>query len=211
MIRRHLLVVSLLSSVAAALVLALLGVQLLRWEHQLARDDQLFQATPLRGGLWRTSYPTRFDPSPYVLGIQDDVRYRQALQQFWRAKPGSLAYRPLLPSYIADAQSRLLMIADRDPDTARRSIAWNLIGVLQFSETLPSDAVARAAILRNGIGAFERAVEVDSTNNDAKLNLEMALRLNREDLAKLPLHRGGSTAGAGEGAAGGAGLVGSGY
>jgi len=211
MIRRHGRLLATAFLALAALVLVALGAQLLRWERQISRDDVVFQATPLRPDLWRSAPFPQLDPSRAILGIDDDLAFRRALQLFWRAKPRSIDYRPLLQAYIAQAQGALTRIADSSSSAERRSAAFNLMGVLQFSQTLPSsDEAARNATIREGVGDFRNALELDATNDDAKLNLELAARLYREELTGPPIS-GGPSGGANNGSAGGAGAIGGGY
>src|SRR5207245_1469617 len=83
--------------------------------------------------------------------------------------------------------------ADSSSSAQRRSAAFNLMGVLQFSQTLPSsDEAARNATIREGVGDFRNALELDATNDDAKLNLELAARLYREELTGPPISGGPS-------------------
>jgi hypothetical protein len=196
----------------AALFLVLLGAQLVRWHRQVARDDALFQATPGRSGLWRVSRDPPLDPARAILGLDDDLAYRHALQLYWRAKPRPEGYQPLLANYIATAQTALGRIADTDPDPRRRAIALNLSGVLLLSGTPPQEPQGRVSFLDAGVSAFAGATRLDADNADVKFNLEFAIRAVREAQLDLPgLIHGGSNIGAGQGTAGGAGFVGSGY
>ena len=53
MIRGHWQLIVGLVGLLAAMVLAVIAFQAVRWGDQISRDDQLFRATPLRGDLWR--------------------------------------------------------------------------------------------------------------------------------------------------------------
>jgi len=208
MIRRHWQALLALACLTGAALLALLAVELVRWQHQVARDDRLFQLTPERGGLWQVAHTPAVDPSRWILGLDDDVRYRRALQLFWLGKP-SLAYKPDLAADSVRAQVALARIADSDPSPARRAKALELLGYLLLAGPGTQDIKLRLAHLRQGVENFRRALVLDPTSSDAKLNLELALRAQQDVLDQFIGH--GATAGIGTRAGGGLGLIGSGY
>jgi hypothetical protein len=223
-IRRHWQLIAGLVGLLAAAALAVIAFQAVRWGDQISRDDQLFRATPLRGDLWRVSNDPPGDPSRWLLGLDDDLAVRRALQLFWRAEPRTYVPRrransprgrfngpilvPALPSTVAEAQGALMQLADNG-DPRIRSLAFNLVGVLQLSTGTSNDLATREAALRIGIGAFQSAVLLDQTNTEAKYNLELALRTNRDVLEQLPGKGPSGTEAQGTGR--GAGTIGSGY
>ena len=224
-IRRHWQLIAGLGALLAAAVVAVIAFQAVRWGDQISRDDQLFRATPLRADLWRVSDDPPGDPSRWLLGLDDDLAVRHALQLFWQAEPRLYFPRrrpnsprrpgfqgpilvPALPSTVAEAQGALMKLAD-NADQRIRSLAFNLVGVLQLSTGTSNDLATRAAALRIGIGAFQDAVLLDPTNTEAKYNLELALRSNRDVLEQLPGK--GPSGTEAEGTGRGAGTIGSGY
>jgi hypothetical protein len=224
-IRKHWQLIAGLVGLLAAAVLAVIAFQAVRWGDQISRDDELFRATPLRADLWRVSADPPADPSRWLLGLNDDIAVRHALQLFWQAEPRLYTPRRntkgprrppfnrpfILPaplSTVAEAQGALMKLAD-NADRRIRSIAFNLVGVLQLSTGTSNDLATRQAALRIGIGAFENAVLVDPTNTEAKYNLELALRTNRDVLEQLPGK--GPSGTEAEGTGRGAGTIGSGY
>jgi hypothetical protein len=210
MIRRHWQLVVAAACLVGAAALGLLAFELHRWPNQIARDDRLFQATPLRSGLWQLPRAASFDPSKWILGIGDDLSYRRALQSFWVVRPAPLLSSGLVTqSDIALAQAALARLAESDPDLTRRSQALNLMGLTVLGPTLPNDTTTRVAVLRAGIADFLNAIKLDPGNTDAKENLELLYRLYQQDLEEF-FGRGGF-AQPGGGSTGGAGAVGSGY
>ena len=224
-IRRHWQLIAALIGLLVVAALAVTAFQAVRWGDQISRDDELFRATPLRADLWRVSAEPPGDPSRWLLGLNDDIAVRHALRLFWQAEPRlytlpRTATRPRRPPFnrpfvipaplstVAEAQGALMKLSD-NADPRIRSIAFNLVGVLQLSTGTSNDPATRAAALRIGIGAFQNAVLLDRTNTEAKYNLELALRTNRDFLEQLPGK--GPSGTEAEGTGRGAGMIGSGY
>src|SRR5437867_3025461 len=65
----------------------LLGGEMLRWQRQVSRDDELFRATPGRADLWHVPGAPPWDPVKAVLGLDDDLSFREALRLFKAARP----------------------------------------------------------------------------------------------------------------------------
>jgi hypothetical protein len=207
-IRRHWRGLLALVCLAGASFLALLAAELVRWQHQVSRDDRLFQVTPARGGLWQVPHAPSVDPSTWILGLEDDLAYRRALQLFWYGKP-TLTYKPNQAADSVRAQVTLARLATADPSPKRRASALNLLGYLLLAGPGTQDIKLRMAHLTEGISDFRDAIALDPDAVDAKLNLELALRAQQEVLDEFVGH--GATAGIGARAGGGLGLVGSGY
>jgi hypothetical protein len=207
-ISRHWRLAAAAVCLAGAAVLALLALELVRWQQQVARDDRLFQLTPERGGLWQVSGAPSFDPSRWILGLGDDVRYRRALQLFWLGRP-ALVYKPNQAADAVRAQVALARVATTDSDPTRRATALDLLGYLRLAGPGTQDIQLRLAHLRQGVVNFRRAIALDPASTDAKLNLELALRAEQDVLDQFVGH--GATAGVGTRNGGGLGLIGSGY
>ena len=88
-----------------------------------------------------------------------------------------------------------------------RSTAANLLGILVVSS--PSgDSETQTQTLLRATGYFQRAIELDPGNAEAKLNLELVLRLRRSGKSRFGKDaRGGYGFGRGRGV----GVTGSGY
>jgi hypothetical protein len=155
--------------VALAGLLVLFALDVRTWQGTIQRDDLRFRARPDTAGLWRPSTILPGDPAGLALSTNDTTEWRDALQAFWLSRLGPVAQaRPDAPLLHAEAEQTLqkLMVAGR---TAReRSDAANLLGILAFTTPSPSPT-----------GDFRQAIELDPTNAQAKVNLELALRLSQ--------------------------------
>jgi hypothetical protein len=166
-------------ALAPAALLAVLAVDLVRWERSLAEQDVRFYASP-QGA--RFSEPAALLPlgiAERVLGGKDDLAFRGQLQGFARVRPG--ATNNLTDQYLrlrGETQLGLALLSRADRDPARRSRAANMIGVVALDNRLaPQDPEALADLINGAISSFRNAVEIDPSNADAKFNLEQALRI----------------------------------
>jgi hypothetical protein len=207
---RHRSGVLALVCVAAAGLLLLLALDARTWRTTVARDDLRFRALPAHRDLWKPSTSLPGDPAGALLGTSDTLAYRRALQFFWYSRIGSNPEaRQDLPTLRAAAQERLQSIENRGLDASERSSAANLLGVLVV--TTPSAAQDNSTlrlILERAAGYFRQAISLDGANTDAKLNLELVLRLTRP--GKGPLSK-DARSGYGFGRGRGAMIPGGGY
>ena len=188
--------------------LALLGRDIERWRDVVATDDLRLGAAPAASDLWRANGVVPFAAARKVLALDDDLAYRDAVALFTLSRPREpVGADARLAALRAAAQMELREVAELDPDPTRRSQAANLVGVLAIAEPR-QDASQRVTFLQGGVASFQIAVNLDPGNDDAKFNLELALR-------RLRAEPGGNEAGrvpGREGATGaGAGTPGSGY
>jgi hypothetical protein len=198
-----------LACVAVGVVLVLLAADLRRWPHRLAADDARFRAAPSHRDLWQGDALLPWDPARAVLAVDDDLAYRHALQLFWLSRLGADQFsRPELADVRARAQQQLTALARTAPDRRVRSQAANLLGVALLGTPGPVDQTARGTVLQQGVVDLQEAVRLDPTNDDAKLNLELALR---DTNVQGQLGGTGASGGSRGGRASGAGNVGTGY
>jgi hypothetical protein len=205
--RRWILRVTAVLAVVLAAMLAALAVDVLRVSHRLAADDARFDASPQKAGLWfgLDALPGR--PGARLLGTDDDVAYRRTLENFLRVQPGKVEiYGPGLENMFGKVQYELAHGSTSDPDPRRRSVLLNLAGATLLA-VYPSDPTANANTLRKAIADFRAAIDLDPENEDAKVNLELALR--NAKAADIPGT--GPDAGASEGSLSGQGRSGTGY
>ncbi len=205
--RKWLLRIAALLAVPAALVLAAVAVDVVRVPSQLEADDVSFEAAPRRqAGLWDGLGFLPGRPGARLLGIEDDLAYRRTLAIWVRVPPGTEIYGPELENLRGRLQSQLAETSAADSNTRRRSQLLNLLGALSL-ETRSVDPNESENVLRKAIATFRSAIEVDPSNQDAKINLELALR----NAKAINLPGTDPDAGAAQGALSGQGRAGSGY
>jgi hypothetical protein len=165
-----------LSAVAAVLLL-LAAFDVLRWEERVAEDDVRFGTAPSAADLWQPRTLLPGDPIRRVLGVQDDLRYRDAMQAFYASHPRESTFQhPELEAARVDAQVELRAAAEAERDPARRSELVNLLGALSTSVAPRQEQQRRVESLESAAGFFTEAVRLDRTNQDAMYNLEVVLR-----------------------------------
>jgi hypothetical protein len=197
---------------ALALVAVLLAHDVRAWRDAFARDDLAFAAAPGRHLTWSASTILPGDPAAALLGPGDDRTLRRGVRLF------VFSYRTGLGFDNGFSARRLRGLAEaalagaaQDPDPRHASQAYDLAGLLAFADaSSASGNRSSAASTDRAVTDLQNAVHLDGTNEDAKVNLELLLRL-------LVAHgsRPGPTATSGPHATGrhgaGSGTPGSGY
>ena len=172
-------VVAAIVAIPIAIVVVVLAVDVLRTPDWIREDDRRFQSAPVRGsGLWNEPGVLATRTRARALGIEDDLAYRRTLALFKRLRPGEADQLddPEKEDRWAKLQFDLTTQSRENPDVERRSELQNLMGVVLLARYLYASPDQRSALLTNSIGAFRSAVELDPRNDDAKVNLELALR-----------------------------------
>ena len=202
--RRLLPVAGLVVTVAAAVFLAVLALDVLRWRGEVERADVSSRIAIAQPGLWTTDTTFPSGLSESLLGLEDDLAFRRALQRFRLGRPAETPRNQHQLAVRAQASLALARVVRSDSDPERRSRAATLRGILTFEEARGDPAHAGAR-LRESLGQFREAILVDPGNEIAKFDLELALRQlqsNEEEAqgrARRPRPRGqseGSGAGA---------------
>lgn len=182
-----------------------------RWRSVLQADDVRFRTSPEAEDLWQPAQTLPKGAAGAILGVRDDVRFREALRMFRLSRLDEGATSdPRLALARSDARARLQEIAGGNSDRRLRSRAMGLLGVLSFVGAL-SDARDQAVHLQDAVATYQSAIDLDPTNDEAKANLELALQRGR---GVQPSESGGGAnpSPGGSGAKGaGAGEPGSGY
>lgn len=200
-LRRVLPLLAVLVLLGLATVLALLAVDVRSWQRTLTQEDLRFAARPSHATTPGSPAILPGDPARVLLGLGDALAYRRALQLFWANEVGTNpANGQDLTQAWAETQEKLQALADDAATRVERSNAANLLGVMTV-RTPAQDTATQAQTLRRAAAYFRRAIAEDPANYDAKLNLELVLRLGRSPRSPLEQDaHGGYGAGPGEGA-----------
>ncbi len=199
-------------ALAAAVLALLMALDVGRWQAAFARGDVRFKATPTRTDLWQTDELVPDHAARSLLGVDDDILYRQTLRDFWLARPFANTFTTLTaPNIDALRSEAIVSLANyvRVPQQAeRKGQAANLLGVMGLGLAATDDPGQRLRFLLYSSKAFRGAITAAPNNEDAKFNLELTLRL----LQRQPTRNGGGST-HGPGRASGAALAkpGSGY
>jgi hypothetical protein len=195
-------------AVPLAIALAVVALDVLRAPVQLSSDDRRFQTAPMRqAGLWNVGFLPR-DGSERLLGLEDDVFFRELSGLYLRIEPGKIDYQgfPERESLRAKVQYELTRLSREEADPVRQSRLLTLYGVMNL-DSRPLDEREREAMIQKSVSAFRNAIDLDSSNVDAKTNLEAALSI----FGPVALPGEQPTGGANQGNTSGQGSTGTGY
>ena len=208
-LRKHWAAIAAVVCACAAAVLVLLALDVHAWQTTLTRDDVRFRAMHSHRALWRPQTTLPGDPARALLGLDNSIAWRRAVQLFWFSRVGSdPETRQDLPTTRAAAEESLQKIVDSSAPTSERSDAANLLGVIVVTSPLISDPQAQTATLRRAVAYFQQSIGIDATNYDAKQNLQLALLLKKPGKSRVGRDaRGGYGFGRGHGVS----VAGSGY
>ena len=155
--------------------LLLLATDVLRWSNAVQASDVRYRANASAHGLWQIDAIVPGDPGRSLLGIDDDLALRKAVRSLELSRLGSrIHFKPQLILQRADAESRLETLASGGGSRAQRSRAAELLGVLQLAS--PANPQQRSAFLLKAVANLQKAIQLDPGNDEAKYNLEVALR-----------------------------------
>jgi hypothetical protein len=196
---------------AAAVALAAAAVLLARdvrsWEEAVAAGDAELTRSS-READWGADARLPGDPAHRLLGVEDDLDVRRALQAFVVAErtprgfdsgEGRARARSAAEALLGD------VAVSRGGATA--SQAENLVGILVHRTGRVADGTTGED---RAIAAFETAVRLDPRNTDAKFNLELMLSRARATGTREGPGAGSGPRGPGRRGAG-AGTAGRGY
>lgn len=194
-------------AVVAAIGAIALALDVGRVRESLEANDARYRLRPFSArDEARTTLPEAF--ATRLLGVDDDLAYRRAIQQLaaLHARERSSTSRNYAV-LIANAQRGLIEISQTDDDRRRRSEATNVLGVFAVAD--PGSYSGFNPEFPAGIRIFQNAVRIDPSNEEAKRNLEIALRGLRRTL--LPIEPKGQRGAPNQGAGAGIGRTGGGY
>ena len=198
-----------IAALVAGVLLLLLAVDVGRWNTAFARGDVRFKFAPTRLDLWQPDEVLPLHPARRLLGVDYDLKYRDTLRRFYLARPHANKWTQTnIDALRSEATVSLAEYIREGKDPRRRSQAANLLGVMGLGLAATDDPGQRLRFLLFASRSFRGALTMDQTNEDAKFNLELTLRLLRQS----PTNTGGGAA-RGPGRGGGAALSkpGSGY
>ena len=207
--RRHLRLVVAALALLLAVLLALLARDVRRWQESMERGDQSFPVTHGPRGLWEPD--GRVLPGGIartVLGLDDDLRLREAAQLYRRSKPRGAEARTTRD--LAESTSAQVGFAavqqDEGAPAELRSVAANEIGNLAFADVI-SNTDQAAERSRRAVQKYVEALRLDPDNHAALANLELMLTLVRADDPRVDpegvdTRGGGSASGAGSSSGG---------
>ena len=205
--RRVAVILGALACFALAGGLLLTALDVARWQSALESGDVRYRAAPQEHDLWQPGQIVPFGAAEALLGVEDDVDFREALRTLRLAgvaQADSSDPRPALRR--SEARSLIAAIVEGDADRRRRSRAMTLLGVISFASAL-SDAQDQESLQRDALARFRGAIELEPDNVEAKANLEIALRRDAEagesGGGEDPTPGGQGARGAGAGEAGG--------
>lgn len=204
-------VVAVVACFAASLLLLVLALDVARWRDALSDGDVRYRASAGSSQLWQPTTTVPFDAAETLLGLEDDVEFRQAVRSLRRARLDDPTISdPEIALLRNEAQARLEAIAVKDGNPERRSRAAGLLGVLGLAR-LVSETQDRVALLQSTVANLEFAIALDPTNDEAKFNLELALQRARGVQLEEASAGGNPTPGGAGSEGAGAGDPGSGY
>jgi hypothetical protein len=195
--------------VAAAVLMALLASDLVRWRDAVRSGDLQFGSSPA-DARWTATAVLPQDPARSLLDLGSQLELRSSAQSFEVVRAAGRGY----DNGVSEAhdrgelEARLAALA-QEAHRQRASYADNLLGILAFTDSRRAGPTAPAPVDQS-VADFQAAVRLDPSNDDAKFNLE---RLLRELVARgSRLGSSGAAAGPAKGHRGaGGGLPGRGY
>jgi hypothetical protein len=205
-LRRALPLVVAIVLLALATVLALFAFDVRAWQSTFTQNDVRFRAQRSHVGLWRSPAVLPGDPVRSVLGLDDALLYRRAAQLFWFSTAGaSTGGQTDLAATRTAAETGLQRLETSGATRQERSNAANLLGVMTVEA--PENTATQKEEISTALRYFAQAVRDNPANYDAKLNLELLLRIAHPGKNKLDQDARG---GFGYGGANGVGVVGGG-
>lgn len=161
---------------ALAAFLTVLAADVLRWRGQIEEADLRPRSTNTR--IWTADTRLPGDPAAKLLAVDDDVRFRRALQLFRLSNPRRPARNQHDLNLRLAADARLAEVAENHPSSSARSRAAMLRGILAL-ETARGEPLRAETNLRRALSELRNAIRLDDRNTDAKYDLELVMRLLR--------------------------------
>jgi tetratricopeptide (TPR) repeat protein len=191
---------------AAAVCAALLANDIRASRDALREGDVVYAATPARAS-W-TADTIFGGASAWLLGNQDDIDFRQALQHYVDASKLQLRLDNAVDVEGARGRAQdVLEQAARTDDRTRAAQALTLLGILVYRSAAWGTTQSQVDA---AIADFSDATRADPADADAAFDLELLLRLTSAHGSRVQPGQGGGFGRVGRRGAGG-GQPGSGY
>jgi hypothetical protein len=170
--------------IASAIVAVLLGVLALlladdvrSWNRTLAGAPIAYDAH--RDAVLQLTAPTVLPAgiSGDILGVGTEQKWLTGLQRFNRVYQGTRHLDLLDPKAyksLNGAEAVLTKLA-QDPNPARASQAYDLLGILVFREATPGTGNVVRSLVQKALIDLENAVRLDPANEAARENIELLL------------------------------------
>ena len=170
------------AGVIGLLLAAILGVTLaadiLRSENRIAMADAAFTSGQDQKVTWEADTVLPGGVSRGVLGLGDDLAFRNAVRRFWLSKPRAPLKEFGDVTRQSGAERELARLGESDASPERRGVVLTMRGALLLEEAR-NTTTQRQVFVRRAIEQFRKAVVLDPSNADAVYNLELALKLLR--------------------------------
>jgi len=163
----------------AAVLFALVARDVGRWQAALRSGDlAAADSGRIATAKWSTDEAVPFVPARHLLGVGDDVGFRQAFALFRQAYTRDQAFEasPDGGMIRIRAETALVHAIRTDSNAARASVASNMLGILALIDTATSRSGATP--IDRSVLAFQDAIRRDPSDEPAKQNLELLYRQN---------------------------------
>jgi hypothetical protein len=167
---------------AVAVLAALLAQDVRSWRDTLRDDAIRYSVSPAAQQQWTAPTILPAGLSARLLGVAPDRRRLSALRFFALANAIDFS-NGITPrtKLLLQAAEVSLSRAAADPNPARASQAYTLLGVLLLSDADSSAEVVNVATYAAAVSAMQNAVRVNPDDAHARANLELLLRQLQAD------------------------------
>ena len=165
-----------LAALALAAVLAVFAGDVLAASSTMKRDDLRFGVAPDARGLWKVEGRTPSLES--ILQLKDDLAWRVAAQRFQLSRArANIAYDPTRTLSRAETQAGLASAETQELTARQASPLRELLGDPRLRGGGRRPAERPRGSCERSSSEFRRAIRLDPSNDEAKFNLELLLRL----------------------------------
>lgn len=192
-----------LALVVLALLVALLAADVRGWQRTFASDDGRTSSN------WDASPRVPWNLAGRLLGVGHDVQARRAIRLYEQTVSARARLDNVLGVTAARARAETELAAVAHGSGPRSSQAGTLLGILAFGD-LARGGGRDPSQAETAIADFENAVRADPSDEIAKFDLELMLRLLAARGVRTGVTSGGGASSTGHQGAGG-GTPGSGY